>query len=197
MNLVIASPHQIRADLRRNKRPILFVFAMLILYVLLSGIAYSLTEQNSYMHSLYFTIINVTTVGFGDIYPITHLGKVIAACNSFAGLIIFGALVATITMALQPSEYSGNLTLPKKLDNQEAAESQEKYIPHIDFFDGLDRFFLGIEDLAKRGRLEHRDSNEPDAYPSSEGIYVVSFHDHGKDLRSRHIHIRVDVRKDI
>lgn len=37
----------------------------------------------------------VTTIGFGDIFPFTILGRVVIALFSFVGLILFSFLVAT------------------------------------------------------------------------------------------------------
>src|SRR5690349_22043991 len=102
MRMVIASSADIKADLRQNKNPIIVVLLFLLGYILVSGVVYSLVEHITLLRSFYFTAINVTTVGFGDVVPFSHWGKVLAGLNSFMGLIIFGVLVATLTMALQP-----------------------------------------------------------------------------------------------
>lgn len=52
----------------------------------------------SISHAVYWTIITLTTVGYGDIYPITAFGKAISIFTAFMGistLAIFTGIVAT------------------------------------------------------------------------------------------------------
>ncbi|EKU81836.1 hypothetical protein ABIB42_000471 [Massilia sp. UYP32] len=102
----------IAEDLKAN-RPIIFMIAAGVgAYIAFSTILYWLLEMpgRPFLDSLYFTVINVTTVGFGDIHPTSDVGKIIAMMNAVIGLVIFGFLVAAITAALQPSEFSGEAT---------------------------------------------------------------------------------------
>jgi DNA repair exonuclease SbcCD ATPase subunit len=52
--------------------------------------------------AFYFTVINMTTVGFGDLAPVSFWGKVFAMLNAIVGLALFGVLVGLIVMAFQP-----------------------------------------------------------------------------------------------
>lgn len=56
----------------------------------------------SFPSALYFTVINVTTVGFGDIRPTSAGGMMLAAANSVFGVVLFGLLVAVLSAAMQP-----------------------------------------------------------------------------------------------
>jgi Ion channel len=40
--------------------------------------------------SIYFSVITITTVGYGDIGPVSYLGKIITASEAFVGIIIIG-----------------------------------------------------------------------------------------------------------
>lgn len=42
----------------------------------------------SILHSFYWVLVTMTTVGYGDAYPITSVGKVIAGCAMMSGLIV-------------------------------------------------------------------------------------------------------------
>jgi len=110
LSLVIAPRRQIARDLRANSKPIVIVSVALILYIVISSAGISLLESWSFLHAAYFTVINVTTVGFGDVTAATQFGKLLSGINAFAGLLAFGVLVALITMALQPSELIGTAT---------------------------------------------------------------------------------------
>lgn len=50
--------------------------------------------------SLYWAIISFTTVGYGDIYPITSLGQFIASLSGILGVIIFAVPTAILSSAL-------------------------------------------------------------------------------------------------
>ena len=191
--MIVARVPDIKADLRKNWKPILFVFGALILYIFISGVFYSFAEGLTYLRSVYFTIINVTTVGFGDIYPLTHFGKIIAICNSFAGLLIFGVLVATITMALQPKEFSGEVTQKNpELDVAEIAD--RKLTPEDEFIDGLSKFLRGMGSLSSRPSENRREEDDPELRTVRPRVYIeVAVRDKGL----RWINIYVGVHRDI
>lgn len=75
---------------------------------LLSAAGWSLVSHATYGESVYFTIINMTTVGFGEVNP-NHVASLegIAALNSVVGLLLFGLVVASVQAALQPSSSTG------------------------------------------------------------------------------------------
>jgi len=102
MHLVIAPPREIWADFRANSPKILMVFCAIIIWTIASSLIFSFLEHATFLHSAYFTVINVTTVGFGDVTPGTHIGKILAGINSVIGLVLFGAVVAALMMAIQP-----------------------------------------------------------------------------------------------
>jgi voltage-gated potassium channel len=58
--------------------------------------------------SLWWSMVTVTTVGYGDLYPVTTAGRVVAALTMIAGVGMFGAMsgvVASILLgAPRPSE---------------------------------------------------------------------------------------------
>lgn len=45
---------------------------------------------------LYFSIIVTTTVGLGDIVPITTLGKILVAIQGFLGFLMLGTFVGLL-----------------------------------------------------------------------------------------------------
>jgi len=118
MHLTVASAPEVRRDLRKNSRWIFGLLAVVVFYVVGSSLVmcrfeYTGTAPNvrhwSFLHSAYFTVINITTVGFGDVVPGTQVGKLLAGVNAFAGLILFGLIVAVVSFALQPGSVSVDL----------------------------------------------------------------------------------------
>jgi hypothetical protein len=58
----------------------------------------------SYGDSFWYVITTVTTVGYGDIVPVTALGKTIASILQIVGIVMYGSLVGTITVYLNRSQ---------------------------------------------------------------------------------------------
>ncbi|MDH2353332.1 potassium channel family protein [Bradyrhizobium sp. SSUT112] len=112
--LIIGAPGTVVRHMRFNWRWLLVAALVIALWILGLGAAFHYVEataQNAvkdappfgWFESFYFTVINVTTVGFGDIYPRTYPGHWIAIANSVFGLMAFGWFVAVFTIALQPA----------------------------------------------------------------------------------------------
>ncbi len=111
MNLTVAPAAEVRRDVGRNLPWISGLLAATLAYVIASTLLIRHFEDHwGFWHAGYFTVINVTTVGFGDVVPGTHAGKVLAGINGFAGLLLFGGLIAVITIAFQPASWSTTLT---------------------------------------------------------------------------------------
>ncbi|MBT3582552.1 two pore domain potassium channel family protein [Candidatus Woesearchaeota archaeon] len=74
------------------------ITACLLIFILLGTgtIAYHQLENWSYVDSLYFTSMTVTTVGYGDFVPSTDMSKLFTVFFSFAGISI--ALVILVTI---------------------------------------------------------------------------------------------------
>jgi voltage-gated potassium channel len=53
--------------------------------------------------SLWWAIVTITTVGYGDKYPVTTLGRLTATLVMFAGVGIIGALASILASILVPS----------------------------------------------------------------------------------------------
>ena len=52
------------------------------------------TNQMSFFSSLYYTIVSMTTLGYGDIVPVKFLAKFVAILQVLVGFFFFGSLVA-------------------------------------------------------------------------------------------------------
>ena len=58
-------------------------------------------QQISLFEGFWYITVTVTTVGYGDIVPITLLGKIISISAGFIGLIIIGLMVGIATVAVK------------------------------------------------------------------------------------------------
>lgn len=89
-----------------RKHPILSVFLTWLLSTALFTLTFNILEHNVpiisnkfryYENTLWFTLISMTSVGFGDLKPQTHYGYIIALiCSVFGTFIMSLILIITI-----------------------------------------------------------------------------------------------------
>ncbi len=70
--------------------------AVASLVVGIGTVFYRFVEDLTWLDSLYFSVITLTTVGYGDFSPVTSTGKVFTMFYVLAGIGIFVALVTEI-----------------------------------------------------------------------------------------------------
>jgi hypothetical protein len=58
-------------------------------------LVFAMVEHFSLVDAFYFTVVTITTVGFGDLHPVTPTGKVLAVFLILTGVGIFTAMVAS------------------------------------------------------------------------------------------------------
>lgn len=55
--------------------------------------------------ALWWSVVTITTVGYGDFYPVTHLGRIIAVMLMIAGIGLFGTFTAYVaSFFIQPDD---------------------------------------------------------------------------------------------
>lgn len=116
INFAIQPARSVIRDVASNKFWVIGFILFIFLVISVSSVLFHWLEKDqcvSWVSSFYFTIINLTTVGFGDVVPKSDAGKFLAIINSLIGVISFGFLVAIIAAALQPSEFTGTGIVPQ------------------------------------------------------------------------------------
>ena len=61
-------------------------------------------RHEDFCNTIWLVIITVLTVGYGDMYPITDMGKVIAIFAGFGGLLLSAALITMVHKYLTLTE---------------------------------------------------------------------------------------------
>jgi len=80
-------------------RMLLFL-ALLAGLILLWSLAFVAAEGLAFGDAVYYTVVTVATVGYGDIHPATAAGKAFAVLAILTGTGTFGGLVASVTEVL-------------------------------------------------------------------------------------------------
>ncbi len=88
-------------DVRQRLRLFLYIMAGLLTG---GSLAFTWVENLTWGDALYFTVVTVATVGYGDIHPVTPLGKLLASVLILSGVGTFTGLVANITEAMVSRE---------------------------------------------------------------------------------------------
>ncbi len=110
---------QLLQGLRSSARKIaLFFFAVLVLAVLYGSVLYVVeSHQNGFTsipESIYWAIVTITTVGYGDIVPVTIIGKFIASLVMLTGYSIIAV--------------PGGIFAAEMIRNQDAKQTPEKSV---------------------------------------------------------------------
>lgn len=97
--------------LKSSKKPLLAVGSLAVGYIIISAIVIFNVEPDSFENffdAVYWSTVSLTTVGYGDIYPVTALGRTVAMISSFFGIAIValpaGIVTAEYLNALKKSD---------------------------------------------------------------------------------------------
>ena len=94
-----------RALLASRAKITVFIFAVLCMMTIMGTMMYMIEgEQNGFSsipQSIYWAIVTVTTVGYGDVSPHTPMGKLLASFAMLIGYAIIAVPTGIITVELQ------------------------------------------------------------------------------------------------
>lgn len=85
----------------------------LVILAFTAGIIFYLSESRPFFDSLYWSLVTMTTVGYGDIHPTTNVGKAISVILASSGVIIYAYLGSVIISLVVESNLAGVFGLDK------------------------------------------------------------------------------------
>lgn len=104
--------HQTRG--RFGDRVRLYLLYVSTLVILVSSLAVMAVERNApgativnFSDALWWAAETVSTVGYGDMYPVTFAGRVIAVTLMVNGFLILSVLTATVAQKFVSSQFGG------------------------------------------------------------------------------------------
>lgn len=89
--------------LKRQRGQLAVVLAFAIAYVLVAAmIMYNVEHETfpTFFDAVYWSMVSLTTVGYGDLYPVTDLGRTVAMISSFVGIAIVAMPAGIITAGM-------------------------------------------------------------------------------------------------
>ena len=135
-----------------NSRRLRTILGALIFFVCVFGYVFYLTEPgvDTFGDGIWWALVTVTTVGYGDITPSTTLGRFVASALMFLGL----GLIATVT-AIVSAKFTQNFVdthtnddVLKKLEELESEIENLKELEkdELEKLDDLDSEIQDIKD---------------------------------------------------
>lgn len=101
-----------------GNRKIILAAILLIIIVAFGVFGYIFIEDFGLVDSFYMTIITLTTVGFGEVHPLSQQGKIFTSVLSFASLGFFAYSISMITTHFVEGQLAGFLRLNKIKKNK-------------------------------------------------------------------------------
>lgn len=83
-----------------QRNTLLSVLAVALMYIFVSGLVMFVNEPDTFdnfFDALYWATTALTTVGYGDVYPVTDLGKFISMASSLFGIAVIALPAGIIT----------------------------------------------------------------------------------------------------
>jgi voltage-gated potassium channel len=88
------------AVFRKQKESLLTVLGFALMYVLVSALVVFNAEPETFKNffdAIYWATVSLTTMGYGDIYPVTNVGRGITMISSILGIAIVALPASIIT----------------------------------------------------------------------------------------------------
>lgn len=86
--------------MREQKAPLTAVGTLAVAYILISALVIFNIEPDSFksfFEAIYWATVSLTTVGYGDIYPVSVAGRIITMISSFFGIAVVALPAGIIT----------------------------------------------------------------------------------------------------
>ena len=102
--------------LKSSKKPLIAVGSLAIGYIIISAIVIFNVEPDSFgtfFDAVYWSTVSLTTVGYGDIYPVSVLGRTVAMVSSF-----FGIAIVALPAGIVTAEYLSSLKESEKQEKE-------------------------------------------------------------------------------
>lgn len=120
---------EIQVPMMNNKLSFMLLAAAAVIILIGTSVMYSIeskvpnTKMKTFLDALWWCVATVTTVGYGDVVPVTSIGRIVALIYMFFGIAMISILLSVIT----------NTFYRKKIqkDELEEKEREMRYLRHL------------------------------------------------------------------
>lgn len=109
--------------LRSSRDSLCAVCALAVGYILVSALIVFNVEPdsfNNFFDAVYWATVSLTTVGYGDIYPVSTLGRIITMLSS-----IFGIAIVALPAGIITAGYMNEINKGKDSDEEDGGKTNE------------------------------------------------------------------------
>lgn len=96
---------------QKQKTALMTIIGIAIMYILISALLVLNVEPETfgdYFHAVYWATISLTTMGYGDIYPVSPQGQIVTMISSFIGIAIVAMPAGVITAGFMEELQNAN-----------------------------------------------------------------------------------------
>ena len=147
----LRSGHKMQIALRSSRpKIIVFILYISLIVIILGTIMYVIEgQENGFENipkSIYWAVVTLTTVGYGDVVPITTLGKTISVF-----IMLLGYAIIAVPTGIVSAELAKNRKDQKQLKNQDEILEKEQEIisKETEIINKLELLEKKIENLNK------------------------------------------------
>lgn len=90
----------IAAVMKKQRSPLIAVGSLAVGYIFISALVIFNVEPdtfNNFFDAVYWATVSLTTMGYGDIYPVSTAGRIVTMVSSFVGIAIVALPAGIIT----------------------------------------------------------------------------------------------------
>tara|TARA_B100001250_G_scaffold204649_1_gene175627 strand:+ start:2489 stop:3319 length:831 start_codon:yes stop_codon:yes gene_type:complete len=147
----LRSGHTMQIALRSSRpKIIVFIVYISLIVIILGTLMYIIEgQQNGFENipkSIYWAVVTLTTVGYGDVVPVTTLGRTVAVF-----IMMLGYAIIAVPTGIVSAEFSKKRTDEKQLKNQDTILEKEKEIisKETEILNKLENLEKQIESIKK------------------------------------------------
>ncbi len=125
---------------------VIFFFCSFIFYMAEHGVN---PEVGNFDDAIWFVLQTITTVGYGDIIPVTGIGRLMGVMSMFSALVLTSIVTSVATFSLIDKFQKGTEVLAQKTSTKVKAidEKLDNINNRLDELDRIDEIHKNIDDL--------------------------------------------------
>ncbi len=115
--------------IREQRVPLIAVATLVVVYILIAALVIFNVEPDifdSFFDAIYWSTISITTIGYGDICPVTAAGRTVTMISSLVGIAVIALPASIITAGYVEEINKRRRYRVEKLDDEHAGAHGDK-----------------------------------------------------------------------